>query len=441
MQVGLLNGGQPPLAVRAVWRKLRSSFWFTPALIVLGSMLLAVLLVELDVRRTADLASWSPRLFGAGADGSRTMLAAIATSMITVAGVVFSITIVALSLTSTQYSPRVLRNFMRDAPTQVVLGVFVGIFAYCLVVLRTIRGGDEGGFIPSVAVLGGLGYALAGIGVLIYFIHHVALGIQAASILGRIAADTELAIDHLFPEQLGDPPATDSLELRLPQDWHAVRAPRSGYVQSVDAEALLRHACRCGTVVRLCVEVGQYVSERTTLLQAGIGAAGPAAVERLAGSIIVGRQRSVEQDAAFGLQQLVDVALRALSPGVNDPRTACMCINELGRLLARLAGRTMPGAYRFHGGALRVIAPVPDFGGMAFSALAPVARNCGGDVDVLSHLLDALDAVREAAPQAARKAAMHRCVLEIQAEVARVRPRARAAALRRRLKQMLAQPG
>lgn len=181
--------------------RLKASFWFVPALVVVVSMALGMVLVAVDSRQGMDLGGWSPRLFGAGADGSRAMLSAIATSMITVAGVVFSITMVTLSLTSTQYSPRVLRNFMRDRPTQVVLGIFVGIFAYCLVVLRTIRGGDEGAFIPSLSVLGGMAYALVGIGTLIFFIHHVAMSIQAASIVQRIASDTESALDQVFPRQ------------------------------------------------------------------------------------------------------------------------------------------------------------------------------------------------------------------------------------------------
>jgi uncharacterized membrane protein len=124
--------------------------------------------------------------------------------MITVAGVVFSITIVALSLTSSQYTSRVLRNFMRDRVNQVVLGVFVGIFAYCLVVLRTIRGGDEGAFVPSLAVLGGLILAFVGIGFLIYFIHHISMSIQASSIIAAAAEETIAAVDHLFPKGLGD---------------------------------------------------------------------------------------------------------------------------------------------------------------------------------------------------------------------------------------------
>lgn len=135
---------------------------------------LAALIISIDANVKLSFVDNWPLLFGSGAEGARGLLSAVASSMITVAGVVFSITIVALSLTSSQYTSRVLRNFMRDRVNQTVLGVFVGIFAYCLVVLRTIRGGDEGAFVPSLAVLGGLLLAFVGIGFLIYFIHHIA---------------------------------------------------------------------------------------------------------------------------------------------------------------------------------------------------------------------------------------------------------------------------
>lgn len=422
-----------------LWGRLRGSFWFTPALIVLGSMLLAAALVELGAGLDTDLSAWSPRLFGAGADGSRAMLSAIATSMVTVAGVVFSITIVTLSLTSTQYSPRVLRNFMRDAPTQVVLGIFVGIFAYCLVVLRTIRGGDEGAFIPSLAVLGGMAYAFVGIGVLIYFIHHVALGIQASTILDRIASDTVHAIDHLFPQELGEPPPVAHASADLPEDWVAVRAQRSGYVKFIDAEALVRAAVKGHRVLRLRISVGDHVPEGATLAEVEGGGALPSELaQQVRDCVVLARQRTVEQDAAFGLQQLVDVALRALSPGINDPTTACMCLNELGWLLARLAQRAMPEPLRFQDGRLRVIAPVPEFSDFPMAALAPVIRHSRGDVQVLGAALRALETVCAAASRNGRAAALRQVLAEVQIELGRVRPRQRARALRRRAAGLMA---
>lgn len=421
-----------------IWTQLEASFWFVPAVIVLISVAAAMGLVEVDSLRTWDPGTWSPRLFGAGADGSRAMLSAIATSMITVAGVVFSITIVALSLTSTQYSPRVLRNFMRDRPTQTVLGVFVGIFAYCLVVLRTIRGGDEGAFIPSMAVLGGMLYAMAGIALLIYFIHHVALSIQASSILARIAGDTAGAIDRLFPQELGSAPIDDPLPAMVPAVWTSVRAPRSGYIVSVDGTGLMELACETQRVLRLHASVGEFVTEGLPLA----AAEGPAPLDagcesRLLACVQLGPQRTVHQDAGYGLQQLVDVALRALSPGINDPTTACMCVHQLAALLARLGRRDIPGPLRHHGGQLRVVTPTPDFAGWTAMALMPIVLHSRGEVSVLQCLVSALEllaaTVGECEP---RRDALRPVALQLQHAMRSVPSRQCARPLHRRLRNL-----
>jgi uncharacterized membrane protein len=183
---------------------MRASLWFVPTVVVVVSVAVALGLIEASGLLDDEMVERWPRVFGSGAEGSRAMLGAIATSMITVAGVVFSITIVALSMSAAQYSPRVLRNFMSDHPTQLVLGVFVGCFAYCLVVLRTIREDDDlGDFTPTLAVLGGMAYALVGIAFLIYFIHHVAQSIQASFIAARIADEVDHAVEHMFPDDIG----------------------------------------------------------------------------------------------------------------------------------------------------------------------------------------------------------------------------------------------
>jgi uncharacterized membrane protein len=191
--------------MRDLWTDLRSSFWFVPAVIVCAAVTLALALIETDRMLAQSVMDSWPRLFGAGAAGSRGMLSTIAGSMITVAGVVFSITIVSLSLASSQYSSRVLRNFMRDRANQTVLGVFVGIFAYCLVALRTIRGGDEGAFVPALSVLVAVALAFVGIAFLIFFIDHIGSSIQASQIIATVAKETLEAVDHLFPEDRGEP--------------------------------------------------------------------------------------------------------------------------------------------------------------------------------------------------------------------------------------------
>jgi uncharacterized membrane protein len=222
--------------LKHLWSNLRASFWFLPTLIVAFSTVLALGLIEVDSSRNRDWMDDWPRLFGVSAAGARGMLATIAGSMTTVVGVTFSMTLVALTLASSQYTSRVLRNFMSDHVTQVVLGIFAGIFTYCLIVLRTIRGGDEGGFVPSLSVAFSVVLAIGGVGTLISFIHHIASSIQASSIIAAVTKETLEAVDRLFPEKLGREPMDDEADpslLPLP-------ARRNGRPSRPDAMAIFR---------------------------------------------------------------------------------------------------------------------------------------------------------------------------------------------------------
>lgn len=395
-----------PASLRALWSRTAGSLWFLPAIMVLCAVLLAVLLVDLEPRQV-DLGKLFPRLFGAGAEGARGMLAAIAQSMITVAGVVFSVTLVALSLTASQYSPRVLRTFMADRPTQLVLGTFVSAFAYCLTVLRTIRGGEDGSFVPALAVLGGFVLAFAGIGVLVYFIHHLAASIQASAILERIAAVTLRAVDDLFPEQLGAPAEDGAALAALGERWTAVPAVASGYIVSVQEKALLAFAAKRERVVRMERGIGEFVIEGTPLVSlqgdAPASEADRAALDRC---YALQAERSVEQDAAFGLQQIVDVGVKALSPGINDTTTAVMCIDRLTEILARLARRRIESPLRRDDGRIRVVAVGPTFASLVGLAYAQLVEDAPGKRVVLERLAWSLAQVRSLAGDATRRAVL-----------------------------------
>ena len=388
------------LSVRHRWQEMRASFWFLPAVIVLGAVGMATAVIGVDATVELKFVERWPLLFGAGAAGSRGLLTAVASSMITVAGVVFSITIVALSLTSSQYTSRVLRNFMRDRVNQTVLGVFVGIFAYCLVVLRTIRGGDEGAFVPSLAVLLGLLLAFVGIAFLIYFIHHIAISIQASSIIAAAAFETLSAIDHLFPKGLGTE-AGDPLANREPvdekYDWLAIPARKTGYIEGVDGDALLALASERNTVFRMERGIGEFVIEGTPLVViASSTQLHDDEIDALNAVYVVGRQRTVEQDAGFGIRQIVDISLKALSPGVNDTTTAMMCLDYLTAILVRLAAREIPSSHRFKDGKLLVIARGPTFESMLAEAFDQIRQNAEGNVAVLTRLVEALETIVEA---------------------------------------------
>lgn len=384
--------------IKRLWSYLQSSFWFVPSLIVGGSIAIALALIEADTAGSSRwLENW-PRLFGAGAAGARGMLSTIAGSMMTVVGVTFSMTLVTLALVSSQFTSRILRNFMRDRVTQAVLGIFAGIFAYCLIVLRTIRGADEGAFVPNLAVAFGVVLALGGIGVLIFFIHHIASSIQASSIIASIAAETMAAVDRLFPQALGQgPPEQDEArEPRSPPEcnWQSIAAEKDGYIQSVDNEALLQLAREHRTVVRMERGVGEFVVHGTPLASLALQAApGEEVVNALRAAYGIARYRTVEQDCAFGIGQIVDMALRALSPGINDTTTAVMCVDYLSAILARLASRPIPAAHRHEEGELRVIAIAPSFASLVAESFDQIRGSAQGNLAVMLRMLGALRTV------------------------------------------------
>ncbi|MEO8049142.1 MAG: DUF2254 domain-containing protein [Acidobacteriota bacterium] len=380
------------------WYDARSSFWFVPGLLILGAVVLAIGLVDASAAIDPQTLNRWPLLFGAGAAGSRGLLAAIAGSMITVAGVVFSITLVALSLASSQYTSRVLRNFMRDRINQVVLGVFVGIFAYCLVVLRTIRGGDEGAFVPALAVLAGLLLGFVGIAFLVFFIHHISTSIQASQIIAAVSDETLHAVDTLFPKCVGRE-ADDDIETEsgpVEHTWHTVCSLQTGYIQHINTAELLAFAQECGTVIRMERCIGEFVIEGTPVISIlGTNRPDEQDSRRLGSVSTVGRQRTIEQDAAFGIRQLVDVALKALSPGINDTTTAVMCIDYLTAILIRLADRRIESRYRSEDGELRVLTRGPTFAGLVAESFDQIRQNAAGNVAVLCRLLWSLETLAD----------------------------------------------
>ena len=383
-----------------------------PSLIVLVSIACAVALIETDSTvNDRWLARW-PRMFGAGAEGARGMMSTIAGSMMSVVGVTFSMTLLALALASSQYTSRILRNFIRSRVTQVVLGIFAGIFTYCLIVLRTIRGGDEGAFVPSLAVFFGVVLALGGVGVLMFFIHHIASSIQASSIIASVAQETIVAIDRLFPEQLGQGPGENDedqvLQSLANRNWRAIHAKESGYIQSVDNAGLLSLAREHTTIVRMEHGIGEFVVQKTAL--ASLALEDPPDQETIAAllsTFSISRHRTVEQDAAFGIRQIVDVALKALSPGINDVTTAVTCVDYLTAILARLAPRQIPSSCRYEEGELRVIAKGPGFESLLAESFDQIRGSANGNVAIMLRMLDALQAIASLTASPSRREALH----------------------------------
>jgi uncharacterized membrane protein len=382
------------------WSDLRSTFWFLPFLIVLSSIVYAVALIRTDYAGGDRwLAQW-PRIFGVGAEGARDMLSTLASSMMSVMGITISMTLLALALASSQYTSRILRNFMRSRVTQVTLGTFAGIFVYCLIVLHTIRTGDAP-FVPILAVFFAFVLAFGGIAVLIFFIHHIASSIQASSIIASVAQETNASIDRLFPEKRE--PGPDEAEGKenerlLPsldeRTWYAVPAAVSGYIESVDNDAILRLARGERTIVRMEYGIGEFVVQDTALVSLALTyPPDQETIAALNGAYSIGRHRTVDQDTAFGIRQIVDMALKALSPGVNDTSTAVMCVDYLTAILARLAARQFPPSHRYEGETLRVMAIVPSFEGLLAEAFDQIRDSAAGNVAIMARMLGAIDTI------------------------------------------------
>jgi uncharacterized membrane protein len=265
-------------------------------------------------------------------------------------------------------------------------------------VLRTIRGGDEGGFVPGLSVAFSVVLAIGGIGTLIFFIHHIASSIQASSIIASVAKETVVAVDRLFPEKLGQEPMDDEADpslLPLPtRNWQAVMARRNGYLQSVDNAALLRLAREHKTIVRMDRCIGEFVVQNTPLASlALVNPLDEVIIAALRSAYSIDRFRTVHQDCAFGIRQLVDMALRALSPGINDTTTAVMCLDYLTAILARLASRGIPSSHRYEDGELRVIAIGPTFAGLVAESFDQIRGSAEGNVAIMLRMLGALQTI------------------------------------------------
>lgn len=385
----------------ALWLGVRDSFWFLPALMALGAVMLAEQVVNLDERIGSKALRGLPWVYGGSADGARSMLAAIAGSVIGVAGTTFSITIAALSLASSQMGPRLLEHFTRDRGNQVTLGTFIATFAYCLLVLRTVRGGDESPFVPHLAVTLGLLLALLSLAVLIYFIAHIAGGINVGHVVRLVADELADTIEAQFPER-DDRPAPAAPPAPLAHVGE-VRAGGSGYLQALDVSGLLRLAGQHGAVIRLTVRPGQFVFPGMVVAQTA-----PAALEQVRAALVTGPRRTSSQDVEFAAQQLVEVAVRALSPGINDPFTAIAVLDHLGAALCRVSGREMPRREHTLDGQVRLVIPVSDYGSLTDVMFHQIRQNGASHPAVMLRLLEVLRTVAEQERDPGRRTSLRR---------------------------------
>lgn len=384
------------------WGAIQVSFWFIPSVMSAAAMVLAVLMLYLDRTGAAELPVLQEIAYSGGADGARTILSAVASSMIGIAGVTFSITIVALTLASGHFGPRLLRNFMKDLGNQIVLGTYIATFIYCLWVLQTVRDTDSLHFVPGLSVSFALLLALAGLVVLIYFFHHVSTSIQADHVIADAFFDLVHAVDRkLMDREDFDAEDSSTVEASVAESiqwyeknrqWETVLSAKSGYIQAVDYSYLLNLAKRHDLALEVTVRAGDFLVEGQTVTRifSEEELEDFEALQRTVNNcLFTGQQKTAEQDLEFSLDQMVEIAVRALSPGVNDPGTAVTCVDYLGAILAKAAGKRFPvGVYSDEEGTHRVLARTFTFSGMFDAAFYQIRQNCMTSVAVNLRLLE-----------------------------------------------------
>lgn len=372
---------------------IRASFWFVPAVMSGGAILLSAVTVNLDERGMSEWLGSLRFIYLNQPGGARSLLSTIAGSMMNVAGVVFSLTIVTLTLASQQFGPRLLGNFMRDRGNQFVLGTFVSTFLYCLLILRTVRGGGEEdpAFVPHLSITVALLITLATLAALIYFIHHIASSIQVQNVIGRVAsalrkhvvAGPERAV---FPTRLGQNLPDAGLPGDFEERSRPVRAREAGYLQTVDGEGLIRLGARHDAVARLRVRPGEFVMHGQHVLDVYPAELPDGAVEQLADKLSMSAGSGQSQDTEALFDQLLELALRALSPASNDPITAGACIDRICDALLELGRGDLPSPYRGDdAGRLRLVVPPFDLPGLARRLFSSLRSALSSNLVAASH--------------------------------------------------------
>lgn len=387
-----------------IWDSLRASFWFIPALMMLFSIILSIITVYLDDLQASKFIKELQWAWTGGASGAREMLSTIAGSMMTVTGVTFSITIVSLTLAANQFGPRVLRSFIRDRGNQFVLGTFISTFTFSLMVLGRVREGEDDAFIPFLSITVAVGLALASLGVLIFFIHHISYSIQAENLIASISDELHGVMDRLFPERVGKPIPKETGEIdakRIKEELRGksflVRAKESGYLQTISMEGLLDIAKQQNLYLDLFRRPGAFISADTAIMEVWPLGVYPGDLnDQINSQFNIARRRTPVQDLEYSLHQLVEVALRALSPSLNDPYTAINCVDRLGAALVQFAQREVPSEYRYDNlKQLRIYTETTTFKGLADIAFNQIRINGSSSVEVTVRMLEHLAFIAE----------------------------------------------
>jgi uncharacterized membrane protein len=398
------------------WRReaLRTTLWLVPTVLVGVAAVLFAFTFGLDRLVYAGRIGLPWWINAGSADSGRQVLGTIAAAVITVVGVVFSIVILALQLASTQFGPRMLRNFVRDVGTQLTLGTFVGTFVYAVLALGSISSaGPRPDFVPHISISVALVLLLVDLGVLIYFIHHVAVTIQLNEVIAGIGRDLRSAIDQQY-QDAATPGEMDAGDEDDPDRWRLlhgedVLARRSGYLQAVSYQDLVRLAAASGALIELVHRPGHFIVAGRPLARVWPATAASPVTQALDRAHVTGPHRTLTQDPVFAVDQLVEIAIRALSPAVNDTFTALSCIDWLTAGLCHLSERTVAiRVLRDSSGVPRVVQRGVSYERVVNGAFDKVRQASRGMPAVAIRQLSSLGRIVESAVSEAQRAVLLR---------------------------------
>lgn len=391
-----------------LWDSLRTGFWFVPGLMTAIAVIMGFVMPAVDAQFAAS--EYTPWLKTTPAAAGRA-LSAFGGATATASGVVFSTTIVVLSLTSQQFGPRLLRTFLADPVTQITLGAFIGTSLYCLLVLRVIREVEGNRVAPDLSVALATLVTVLTLFQLIVFIHHIAVKIQAPEVLRAVADDLDDAIDRLFPECIGKEPREELIRKEsLSLNGDPIRADHDGYLQGIDGQGLMSLAAQHDLVLELPYRPGEFIPrDEPVAVVRPVNKINDELRSEIAEHFLLGSRRTPRQDVECSIWELVEVAVRALSPGINDPFTAMLSLDYLGAAIGRLAGRQMPSGIRYDDrGTVRILAKPATFESAIDAAFNQIRQYGRGHADVTIRGLEILRHVASRAANGHQKAIVRR---------------------------------
>ncbi len=399
--------------LQQVLEMLKTSFWFIPVIIVFIAIGASMMLINVDRNHSFAPEGFFSFFVSEDVESARSILSTIAGAMLNVTGTVFSITLVALTLASSEFGSRLLRNFMNDRLTQTVLGIYIATFIFCILILRVVKGVDDAEFIPNISIFVAIIISIANVFLLIAYIHHIAMMIQADRIIADVGKNLGDSLESIFPEQIGEENNEQS-EQFMREFTHTIpfkillKNKKSGYLQLINGEKLLELASANNLILESKHRPGHLMVKDEILVKVHSAEQCEGNLQKkIIDCFIIGENRTPTFDAEFSIHQLVQIISRSLSTGVNDPFTAVTALDKLTAYLSELGERNFPSAYRFDKKShLRVILNPLTFEGMINAALNQVRQYGASNPPVLIRLMESLITIQRFTREHERQSVM-----------------------------------